>query len=98
MGGHRWTVFNIPGSAKGLPEGLAAGDLPDGTRNGPGFALRPGMETGRIDFAIQPQACSFGADICGRNHYLGRQLTLKSDVPLLVVCVAADGSKYLELA
>src|SRR3954468_20928707 len=32
-----WTVFNIPGNAKGLPEGLAAGDLPDGTRNGPGL-------------------------------------------------------------
>jgi phosphatidylethanolamine-binding protein (PEBP) family uncharacterized protein len=35
-----WTVFNIPGSAKGLPEGLASGDLPDGTRNGPGLASR----------------------------------------------------------
>jgi hypothetical protein len=33
-----WSAFNIPGSAKGLPEGLGAGDLPDGTRNGPGIA------------------------------------------------------------
>lgn len=32
-----WSVFNIPGTAKGLPEGLAGGDLPDGTRNGPGI-------------------------------------------------------------
>jgi Raf kinase inhibitor-like YbhB/YbcL family protein len=32
-----WTVFNIPGSAKGLPEGLPAGDQPDGTRQGPGI-------------------------------------------------------------
>ncbi len=32
-----WTAFNIPGTAKGLPEGLASGDLPDGTRNGPGI-------------------------------------------------------------
>ena len=32
-----WAAFNIPGTAKGVPEGLAAGDLPDGTRNGPGF-------------------------------------------------------------
>ena len=31
-----WTVYNIPGTAKGLPEGLGAGDLPDGPRNGPG--------------------------------------------------------------
>lgn len=32
-----WAAFNIPGTAKGLPEGLAGGDLPDGTRNGPGI-------------------------------------------------------------
>ena len=37
-----WTAFNIPGTAKGLPEGLGAGDLPDGTRNGPGIAARQG--------------------------------------------------------
>jgi Raf kinase inhibitor-like YbhB/YbcL family protein len=33
-----WSAFNIPGTAKGLPEGLGPGDLPDGTRNGPGLA------------------------------------------------------------
>lgn len=32
-----WSVFNIPATAKGLPEGLGPGDLPDGTRNGPGI-------------------------------------------------------------
>ena len=32
-----WTAFNIPGTAKGLPEGLGSGDLADGTRNGPGI-------------------------------------------------------------
>jgi Raf kinase inhibitor-like YbhB/YbcL family protein len=32
-----WSAFNIPGTAKGLPEGIASGDLPDGTRNGPGI-------------------------------------------------------------
>lgn len=37
-----WAVFNIPGTAKGLPEGLPPGDLPDGTRNGPGIASREG--------------------------------------------------------
>lgn len=37
-----WTAFNIPGSAKGLPEGLGPGDLADGTRNGPGIAARNG--------------------------------------------------------
>ena len=37
-----WSAFNIPGTAKGLPEGLGSGDLPDGTRNGPGIASRGG--------------------------------------------------------
>lgn len=37
-----WTAFNIPGIAKGIPEGLGPGDLPDGTRNGPGIAARGG--------------------------------------------------------
>jgi Raf kinase inhibitor-like YbhB/YbcL family protein len=37
-----WSAFNIPGTAKGLAEGLGPGDLPDGTRNGPGIAARGG--------------------------------------------------------
>jgi|HubBroStandDraft_6_1064221.scaffolds.fasta_scaffold50762_3 Raf kinase inhibitor-like YbhB/YbcL family protein len=37
-----WTAFNIPGTATGLPEGLGKGDLPDGTRNGPGIASARG--------------------------------------------------------
>jgi Raf kinase inhibitor-like YbhB/YbcL family protein len=37
-----WSAFNIPGTAKGLPEGLGPGDLPDGTRNGPGINARGG--------------------------------------------------------
>jgi Raf kinase inhibitor-like YbhB/YbcL family protein len=37
-----WSAFNIPGAAKGLPEGLPAGDLPDGTRNGPGLGAGRG--------------------------------------------------------
>ena len=37
-----WSAFNIPGTAKGLPEGLGAGDLADGTRNGPGINSRTG--------------------------------------------------------
>src|SRR6266487_6596770 len=37
-----WAAFNIPGTAKGLAEGLGKGDLPDGTRNGPGIAARGG--------------------------------------------------------
>lgn len=37
-----WSAFNIPATAKGLPEGLGSGDLPDGTRNGPGIAAGRG--------------------------------------------------------
>lgn len=33
-----WSAFNIPATAKGLPEALGQGDLSDGTRNGPGIA------------------------------------------------------------
>ena len=39
-----WTAFNIPGTAKGLSEGLGTGDLPDGTRNGPGIIARGGTQ------------------------------------------------------
>jgi len=37
-----WSAFNIPGTAKSLPEGLGAGVLPDGTTNGPGISARGG--------------------------------------------------------
>ncbi len=37
-----WSAFNIPGTAKGLPEGMGGGDLPDGTRNGPGIGAGRG--------------------------------------------------------
>lgn len=41
-----WTAFNIPGTATGLAEGLASGDLPDGTRNGPGIQAMRGQAPG----------------------------------------------------
>ncbi|HVW09660.1 MAG TPA: YbhB/YbcL family Raf kinase inhibitor-like protein [Bryobacteraceae bacterium] len=37
-----WSAFNIPGAAKGLPAALGTGDLPDGTRNGPGIMASRG--------------------------------------------------------
>jgi Raf kinase inhibitor-like YbhB/YbcL family protein len=37
-----WSAFNIPATAAGLPEGMGGGDLPDGTRNGPGIAAGRG--------------------------------------------------------
>ncbi|HKD07902.1 MAG TPA: YbhB/YbcL family Raf kinase inhibitor-like protein [Bryobacteraceae bacterium] len=41
-----WTAFNIPGAAKGLPEGIATGALPDGTTNGPGILASRGGAAG----------------------------------------------------
>jgi hypothetical protein len=41
-----WSAFNIPGTAKGLAEGLGTGDLADGTRNGPGILARGGANPG----------------------------------------------------
>jgi len=42
-----WSAFNIPGNATGMPEGIAAGTLPDGTINGPGIAMtRPNATEG----------------------------------------------------
>jgi len=37
-----WSAFNIPGTARGLPENIGTSDLPDGTRNGPGIAANRG--------------------------------------------------------
>ncbi len=42
-----WSAFNIPAAANGLPEGLGAGTLSDGTVNGPGIAMgRPNATEG----------------------------------------------------
>lgn len=41
-----WSAFNIPGTAKGMPEGLGSGVLADGTTNGPGIASRGGTAPG----------------------------------------------------
>jgi phosphatidylethanolamine-binding protein (PEBP) family uncharacterized protein len=36
-----WSIYNIPGTATGLPEGLPAGALPDGSTHGPGIRGGP---------------------------------------------------------
>ena len=36
-----WSIYNIPGTAAGLPEGLPAGALPDGSTHGPGIRGGP---------------------------------------------------------
>jgi Raf kinase inhibitor-like YbhB/YbcL family protein len=47
-----WMIWNIPGTAKGIPEGLPKGDLPDGSRQtttnvgGGGVYFGPGAGAG----------------------------------------------------
>jgi Raf kinase inhibitor-like YbhB/YbcL family protein len=69
-----WTAFNIPGTAKGLPEGLGTGDLPDGTRNGPGLAARGGNPGGYF---------GPGAGVGPLHHYVFEfyALDTKLDLP-----------------
>ena len=68
-----WSAFNIPGTAKGLPEGLGGGDLPDGTRNGPGINARTG----------NPSYFGPGAGVGPIHHYVFEfyALDTKLDLP-----------------
>ena len=56
-----WSAFNIPGTAKSLPGGLAGGDLPDGTHNGPGINASRGMP---------PSYFGPGAGVGPFHHYV----------------------------
>jgi phosphatidylethanolamine-binding protein (PEBP) family uncharacterized protein len=67
---HR-TVSNIPGSANRLPEGLGAGDLPYGTRNGPGLGARGG----------NPPA--YFGPVAGPGHYVFEFYALDTKLDLL---------------
>jgi phosphatidylethanolamine-binding protein (PEBP) family uncharacterized protein len=49
-----WSAFNIPGTASGIAEGLGAGDLSDGTRNGPGLSTRGGNPPPTSDLERDP--------------------------------------------
>jgi hypothetical protein len=68
-----WTAFNIPGTAKGLPGALGAGDLSDGTRNGPGIAAARGT----------PAYFGPGAGVGPFHHYVFEfyALDTKLDLP-----------------
>jgi Raf kinase inhibitor-like YbhB/YbcL family protein len=70
-----WSAFNIPGTAKGLPEALGSGDLPDGTRNGPGIASGRGGNP--------PAYFGPGAGVGPIHHYLFEfyALDTKLDLP-----------------
>jgi Raf kinase inhibitor-like YbhB/YbcL family protein len=49
-----WSAYNIPGTAKGLPEGLGPGTLADGTQNGPGIASMRGNQPAYFGPGAQP--------------------------------------------
>lgn len=68
-----WSAFNIPGTAKSLPEGLGGGDLPDGTRNGAGIAAGRGT----------PSYFGPGAGVGPFHHYVFEfyALDTKLDLP-----------------
>jgi Raf kinase inhibitor-like YbhB/YbcL family protein len=68
-----WSAFNIPGTAKGLPAGLGGGDLPDGTRNGPGIRAGGGA----------PAYFGPGAGVGPFHHYVFEfyALDTKLDLP-----------------
>jgi Raf kinase inhibitor-like YbhB/YbcL family protein len=82
-----WTAFNIPGTIKTLPEGLAGGDLPDGTRNGPGIAAGRGT----------PSYFGPGAGVGPFHHYvfeffaLDTKLTLPANTTRDELMKAMDG-------
>ncbi|HEX4277656.1 MAG TPA: YbhB/YbcL family Raf kinase inhibitor-like protein [Bryobacteraceae bacterium] len=70
-----WSVFNIPGTASSVPEGLAAGDLPDGTRNGPGIAAGRGG-------GAQPAYFGPGAGPGPFHHYVFEFYALDTKIDL----------------
>ena len=73
-----WTLFNIPPTATGLPEGIGTGDtLPDGSIQGPGFQRSRGQPCGY--FGPAPPNGPF-------HHYVFEfyALDAKLDVPATV--------------
>lgn len=81
-----WSAFNIPGSAKGLTEGLAAGDLPDGTRNGPGIMAGRGPSS-----YFGP-----GAGVGPFHHYVFEFYALDTKIDLPANAPRADLMKAMD--
>jgi hypothetical protein len=83
-----WSAFNIPGTAKGLPEGLGTGDLPDGTRNGPGIAASRPNGT--------PGYCGPGAGPGPFHHYVFEFYALDTKLDLPATATRDDLWKAME--
>jgi Raf kinase inhibitor-like YbhB/YbcL family protein len=83
-----WSAFNIPGTASGIPEGLGPGDLPDGTRNGPGIAgSRPGGT---------PAYFGPGAGAGPIHHYLFEFYALDTKLDVPANCTREDLLKAMD--
>jgi Raf kinase inhibitor-like YbhB/YbcL family protein len=83
-----WSAFNIPGTATTLPAGLGAGDLADGTRNGPGIAAsRPGG---------QPSYFGPGAGPGPFHHYVFEFYALDTKLDLQANTTREDLMKAMD--
>jgi Raf kinase inhibitor-like YbhB/YbcL family protein len=83
-----WQAFNIPGTAKGLPEGLGTGDLADGTRNGAGIAA--GRPNG------QPGYFGPGAGVGPFHHYMFEFYALDTKLTLPATATRDELVKAME--
>jgi Raf kinase inhibitor-like YbhB/YbcL family protein len=81
-----WAAFNIPGSAAGLAEGLGTGDLPDGTRNGPGINQRGG----------NPGYYGPGAGVGPFHHYVFEFYALDAKLDLPATATRDELMKAME--
>jgi Raf kinase inhibitor-like YbhB/YbcL family protein len=81
-----WSAFNIPGTAKGLPEGMGGGDLPDGTRNGPGIGAGRGA----------PAYFGPGAGPGPHHHYIWEFYALDTKLDLPANTTRAEILKAME--
>lgn len=81
-----WAAFNIPGTAKGLPEGMGTGDLPDGTRNGPGIGAGRGA----------PGYFGPGAPAGPFHHYVWEFYALDTKLDLLATTTRDEIMKGME--
>jgi Raf kinase inhibitor-like YbhB/YbcL family protein len=80
-----WSAFNIPGDAKGLPEGLGMGTLADGTVNG------PGIRGGAMGVYFGP-----GAGPGPFHHYVFEFYALDTKLDLPATATRADLMKALD--
>jgi Raf kinase inhibitor-like YbhB/YbcL family protein len=82
-----WSAFNIPGTAKGIAEGLGPGTLPDGTVNGPGIGARGGAPAAYF---------GPGAGVGPFHHYVWEFYALDTKLDLPATTTRDDLMKAME--